>query len=106
MVAVLHGNLKDFGIADVLQLIGQQRKTGFLELEHEADHVRIGFDEGSVISASPVGELEFSALGESLVRAGLIRASDFDRTTAQSRASARPLVDLWLVDSWLVDPGE
>jgi len=96
MVAVLHGNLEDFGIADVFQLIGQQRKTGFLELEHEADHVRIGFDEGSVISASPVGELEFSALGESLVRAGLIRASDFDRTTAQSRASARPLVDLWL----------
>ena len=96
MVAVLHGNLKDFGIADVLQLIGQQRKTGFLELEHEVDHVRIGFNEGSVISASPVGELEFSALGESLVRAGLIRASDFDRTTAQSRASARPLVDLWL----------
>ena len=96
MVAVLHGNLKDFGMADVLQLIGQQRKTGFLELEHEADHVRIGFDEGAVISASPVGELEFSALGESLVRSGLIRASDFDRTTAQSRASARPLVDLFL----------
>ena len=96
MVAVLHGNLKDFGIADVLQLIGQQRKSGFLELEHESDHVRIGFNEGSVISASPVGELEFSALGESLVRAGLIRASDFNRTTAQSRASARSLADLWL----------
>ena len=96
MAAVLHGKLEDFGIADVLQLIGQQRKTGFLELEHQDGNVRIVFEEGSVFSAAPVGELEFSALGESLVRAGLLLASDFDRTMAQSRASARPLPDLWL----------
>ncbi|MFL2937397.1 MAG: DUF4388 domain-containing protein [Myxococcota bacterium] len=96
MAAVLHGKLEDFGIADVLQLIGQQRKTGFLQLEHEAENIRIVFEEGCVVSASPVGEIEFTALGESLVRAGFILASDFDRTTAQSRASARPLPDLWL----------
>lgn len=96
MAAVLHGNLEDFGLADVLQLIGQQRKTGFLELEHDGENVRIGFDQGAVFSASPVGELEFSALGESLVRSGLFLASDFDRTIAQCRASARPLPDLWL----------
>jgi hypothetical protein len=28
----LSGNLRDFGIADVFQLIGQQRKTGVLDL--------------------------------------------------------------------------
>ena len=28
VAVALRGNLKDFGIADVFQLIGQQRKTG------------------------------------------------------------------------------
>jgi len=28
----LHGNLRDFGIGEVFQLIGQQQKTGVLEV--------------------------------------------------------------------------
>jgi hypothetical protein len=28
----LRGNLRDFGISEVFQLIGQQRKTGVLEI--------------------------------------------------------------------------
>ena len=32
MPVALRGNLKDFGIADVFQLIGHQRKTGQLEI--------------------------------------------------------------------------
>ena len=37
----LSGNLRDFGIADVFQLIGQQRKTGVLELKgSDAAHPR------------------------------------------------------------------
>ena len=29
----LKGNLRDFGVSDVLQLIGNQRKTGILSLK-------------------------------------------------------------------------
>ncbi len=31
MAVALRGNLQDFGIAEVFQLIGQQRKTGMLK---------------------------------------------------------------------------
>ncbi|MFP6639453.1 MAG: DUF4388 domain-containing protein [Myxococcota bacterium] len=96
MDAALHGNLQDFGIADVFQLIGHQRKTGFLELERDDQRLRIGFDDGSVLTASPVGELESAPLGELLVRSGLLSAVEFERTLDQSRVSARPLTDLWV----------
>ena len=96
MGVALHGNLQDFGIADVFQLIGQQRKTGFLELERAGERLSIGFDEGAGLPASPVGEFEFAALGELLVRSGLLPAAELERTLAQSRVSARPLPDLWI----------
>ena len=68
MSAALHGNLKDFGIAEVFQLIGQQRKTGLLEISGEGECVQLAFDEGAVVWASPVGPTEFAVLGERLVR--------------------------------------
>ena len=51
----LSGNLQDFGLADVFQLIGQQRKTGVLELSSRKLRVQIVFDRGAVVSAAPVG---------------------------------------------------
>ena len=33
MAVALRGNLSDFGIGEVFQLIGQQRKTGVLEVD-------------------------------------------------------------------------
>ena len=38
MSIALRGNLRDFGIAEVFQLIGQQRKTGILEIEGARPH--------------------------------------------------------------------
>ena len=40
MAVALRGNLQDFGIAEVFQLIGQQRKTGTLESREPADLFR------------------------------------------------------------------
>ncbi|HKK52381.1 MAG TPA: DUF4388 domain-containing protein, partial [Myxococcota bacterium] len=39
----LHGNLRDFGIAEVFQLIGQQRKTGTLEVVGEEGAIFLAF---------------------------------------------------------------
>ena len=43
------GTLKDFHLADILQLIGLQRKTGVLTLEGPDDTVTIFFEEGAVV---------------------------------------------------------
>jgi hypothetical protein len=96
----LHGNLSDFGIAEVFQLIGQQRKTGLLEISGEAHDVRLAFDDGAVVWAAPVGKSEFSVLGDRLVRCGLITRPALEELIRESASSARPLPSL------LVSSGE
>ena len=70
MAVALHGNLRDFGIGEVFQLIGQQRKTGILEVNEEGTRIAISFDEGAVVSGERVGAYPESGLGEMLVRTG------------------------------------
>jgi len=103
MAVALHGNLKDFGIAEVFQLIGQQRKTGLLEIKGEGQKVQLAFDAGSVVWASPVGRTEFSVLGDRLVRCGLVTRAKLDELVREGESSARPLPSL-LVSSGIVAP--
>ena len=89
MGVALRGNLEDFGIADVFQLIGQQRKTGVLEFTGETGHVQLRFDRGTVVSASPVGERAEEVLGEMLARCGLLTREQVDRLIPECEASAQ-----------------
>jgi hypothetical protein len=68
----LHGNLRDFGIGEVFQLIGQQQKTGVLDVTGGSVRVRIAFDRGAVVWGETVGPYEHAALGDLLVRSGLV----------------------------------
>jgi hypothetical protein len=87
----LRGNLKDFGIADVFQLIGQQRKTGRLEITRGSRKMWLAFDEGSVVWASPADRDGHSGLGERLVRSGLLTHERLAGLQAEGEASARSL---------------
>ncbi|MDG2050442.1 MAG: DUF4388 domain-containing protein [Myxococcota bacterium] len=90
----LHGNLKDFGIADVFQLIGQQRKTGLLEIEGDPDSVVLAFDGGSVVWASPASDWPLLPLAEALVRCGWLPQTRLEAVLVDSRRSARSLSTL------------
>ncbi len=72
MSVALHGNLRDFGIGEVFQLIGQQQKTGLLEVSDGQLRLRIAFDGGAVVSGERVGAYEQAAVGDMLMRAGMI----------------------------------
>ncbi len=98
MAVALRGNLEDFGIAEVFQLIGQQRKTGTLEISHEGEEMQLHFDQGAVVSAAPVGAYEGAALGEMLVRCGLITRERLRELEEERPATAWDLVTL-LVDT-------
>lgn len=75
MAVALRGNLSDFGIGEVFQLIGQQRKTGILEVDGSAgERIHVAFVEGCVVRAAVVGPHDDAALGDMLVRAGLLSA--------------------------------
>ncbi|MBW2244592.1 MAG: DUF4388 domain-containing protein [Deltaproteobacteria bacterium] len=94
MSVALHGNLRDFGIGEVFQLIGQQQKTGMLAVDGDAGGLRIAFDGGSVVWAESAGAYEGAALGDMLVRVGLIRPERRAVLEAEVADSDRSLGDL------------
>lgn len=95
MAVALHGNLRDFGIAEVFQLIGQQRKTGLLVVGEGSDAVFLSFDEGRVVAGGSTGqEGEGGALGSQLVRSGYLTRDQLRDMVSESARSARPVPDL------------
>jgi Domain of unknown function (DUF4388) len=97
----LHGNLGDFGIAEVFQLIGQQRKTGVLELSRGDESVQFLFDRGAVVSAAPVGARPHAALGEMLVRCGALTRDRVDELYEECDAGAQVLPRLAVAREWI-----
>jgi hypothetical protein len=97
----LSGNLRDFGIADVFQLIGQQRKTGTLSLKRRGSRARLVFDRGAVVSAVPVLEDDADPIGDMLLRCGLLRREQVQEVGVAARASAEPLSRLVAERGWL-----
>jgi hypothetical protein len=94
MSVALRGNLKDFGIAEVFQLIGQQRKTGVLELSDKREKVQLVFDEGKVVSAAPAGAHPHQALGEMLVRCGRLTRERVEQVERECGPAAQTLPQL------------
>lgn len=76
----LVGTIKDFGLADILQLIGLQRKSGLLTLEHGTDRVTVKFLEGSVVGADTSTRNLEELLGSVLVRTGRITEAQLQET--------------------------
>jgi hypothetical protein len=97
MSVALHGNLRDFGIAEVFQLIGQQRKTGTLVVEGDENSIFMAFDQGRVVRGGPAGtRMDREPLGTQLVRSGYLTREQLDDLLLESERSARPLSDLLL----------
>ncbi len=71
--AGITGFLKDFGLTDLFQLLGQQQKTGVLTLQEKKKVVQVLFDKGRIVGASLTAESgEMTLLGKSLIRGGLL----------------------------------
>lgn len=99
----LSGSLQDFGIADVFQLIGQQRKTGMLELINSNRRIQLRFDAGAVVTAAPaVGRsTDEDPLGEMLVRCGMLTRAQSRQAQTECRASARNLAATIVDHGWV-----
>ena len=100
MSVALHGNLRDFGIGEVFQLIGQQQKTGMLEVSDGETRLCVSFEGGAVVHGDRAGAYEQAALGDMLVRAGLItpqRLVELERRIAEGGAQ---------LDALLAESGE
>jgi len=83
----LEGSLKDFGLADILQLIFFQRKSGVLILEGRMDKVRFIFIEGNIAGAESKRRIEANRLGKVLLKKGLLREEDLQAVLDEQRSS-------------------
>lgn len=68
----LEGTFKDFHIADIVQLIGLQRKTGTLTLEGEEDTLTVTFQDGAVTWAQSTRVPWDQRMAKVLVPRGLL----------------------------------
>lgn len=68
----LQGVLADFGVADIFQLIAQQRKTGILSVEARSRSLEVHFVEGGVLRALPAESRPDEALGALMIRTGTL----------------------------------
>ncbi|RJS15251.1 response regulator [Corallococcus sp. H22C18031201] len=90
----LKGTLKDFGIGDILQLIGQQQKTGTLEFRIKDQEVRVGFRDGHIIKAESITRKKKDLIGAMLVRAELITETQLEAALEAQRRTLKRLGDV------------
>ena len=87
----LSGTIKDFGLGDIFQLIGIQRKTGILTLEADGDGVTVKFLEGQVVGADTRSASVEDLLGAVLVRTGRITAEHLEQALALQKQTLQRL---------------
>jgi hypothetical protein len=89
----LEGTIRDFGLPDIFQLIGLQRKTGTLTLTNEKDDesVTVTFENGMVVMADSSARRLEDRLGNVLVKQGKIRSERLEEALAVQRQTLQRL---------------
>ena len=90
----LQGTLKDFGIGDILQLIGQQQKTGTLHFRNKDQEVRVGFKDGHIIKAESLTRKRKDLIGNMLVRSEIITEMQLEAALETQRRTLKRLGDV------------
>jgi hypothetical protein len=87
----LEGTIKDFGLPDIFQLIGLQRKTGLLTLKHEKENVTVTFESGQVVMADSAAKRLEDRLGNVLVKQGKLSKEKLDEALQTQKATLQRL---------------
>jgi competence protein ComGC len=100
---ILSGDLKDFSLADVLQLLLQQRKTGVLNLENGKEKAEIFISGGNVNGVRVNGEMPENKITEMLVASGKLDKAELHQLESISRDMNRPLLTTLAAKGHLTD---
>src|SRR6185503_19318715 len=87
----LEGTIKDFGLPDIFQLIGLQRKTGLLTLKHAKENVTVTFESGQVVMADSAAKRLEDRLGNVLVKQGKLSKEKLDEALQTQKATLQRL---------------
>ena len=100
----LQGNLRDFSVPEILQLLGSQRKTGCLTMEWNTERAMVYMLEGQIVSTRSPGTREDSLLSF-LRRVKRLSEEQYLGLLAIQKESNRNSEDL-LVSGGYLDAGE
>ncbi|MFB3885024.1 MAG: DUF4388 domain-containing protein [Thermodesulfobacteriota bacterium] len=92
----LQGNLKDFGITEVLQLIGQQLKTGVMRIEKGKKLVEIYFVDGMIVHVYSNYRGKKDLIGEIFVKAQLITQDQLERVLRIQKETRKYLGEIFV----------
>lgn len=93
----LEGELRDFNILEVIQLLGQQGKTGVLRVwgwGKRGDEAGIFFSEGRITHATSTQRTKGDLLGERLAKTGIISRDDLYTALRTQKKSGRFLGEI------------
>jgi hypothetical protein len=88
----IEGDIQDFSLAEVMQIIGQGRKTGTLAVEGERETIWIYYKDGRAVFATPSNLRE--QLGTMLLKGGLINREQLElalRTQERMQVEGNPI---------------
>ena len=97
----LEGTIKDFGLPDIFQLIGLQRKTGLLTLKHEQDQVTVFFENGMVVNADSASKRLEDRLGNVLVKQGKLSKDRLEEALATQKQTLQRLGHVLITQSYI-----
>jgi hypothetical protein len=90
----LEGTFKDFHVADIVQLIGLQRKTGMLTLEGEEDTLSMTFQDGAVVWVESTRVPWEQRIAGSLVARRLLEPPQLQEALSLQKETGRRLASI------------
>ena len=90
----LQGTLRDFSITEIIQLIGQQLKTGVLTIRRGKKLVEIYFVDGMIVHVYSNYRGKKDLIGEILVKAKLITDEQLDRVLRIQKGTLKYLGEI------------
>lgn len=87
----LAGTLKDFGLPDIVQLIGLQRKTGTLHLDTPGESVKVIFEGGNIVAAESSLARPSDRIGNALVTQGAITQDQLNQALSVQKQTMQRL---------------
>ncbi len=99
----LSGDLKDFSLADVLQLLLQQRKSGVLNLVNGKEKAEIFISAGNVNGVRVNGEMPEDIIKQMLIASGKVEKDEMHELESMSREMNRPLLTTLAAKGHLTD---
>ena len=100
----LEGDLRDFQLPDILQMVALQQKTGILTVQGEQDIIAVSFLRGAVVATDALNQTAEEGLGEILVQRAPGPPGSFAAIAAEHQAGGERLIDLLLMRGALTRP--